>query len=214
MRNEVTGSRAPLGTVYRPSCTRGTRAADVRDPLKRPRRWVVERLPSFPSWLHRSRRLLVRRTKLERAYLALVRLACALLCFQQCDHVRVNLVSPAWSGQYSMGAKSSYRRFEAEVSDKVESAAGQREHRRVSLGGLCLEGHQLGGRDPAILRHLRFLTAAQLTARGAQPRRCRSPQRGGSRQRHARSRQCGCAGLAPAGNRQAADRDAHPWSAG
>jgi putative transposase len=58
--------------------------AGARDPLKRPRRWVVERLH---SWLNRSRRLLVRWKKLERAYVAFVQLACALLCFQQCDRL-------------------------------------------------------------------------------------------------------------------------------
>jgi putative transposase len=67
-------------------------AAASCDPVKRPRRWVVERLH---SWLNRSRRLLVRWEKLERTYLAFVHLACALLCFQQCDHVRVSLVSAA-----------------------------------------------------------------------------------------------------------------------
>jgi putative transposase len=39
--------------------------AGSADPLKRPRRWVVERLH---SWLNRSRRLLVRQEKLERTY--------------------------------------------------------------------------------------------------------------------------------------------------
>jgi putative transposase len=60
------------------------------DPQKRPRRWVVERLH---SWLNRSRGLLVRWEKLERTYFAFVQLACALLCFQQCDRVRATLVS-------------------------------------------------------------------------------------------------------------------------
>jgi putative transposase len=55
------------------------------DPLKRPRRWVVERLH---SWLNRSRRLLVRWEKLARTYLAFLQLACALCCFQQCDRLR------------------------------------------------------------------------------------------------------------------------------
>jgi putative transposase len=63
---------------------RGEDRANARspDPAKRPRRWVVERLH---SWLNRSRRLLVRWEKLERTYLAFVQLACALLCFRQCD---------------------------------------------------------------------------------------------------------------------------------
>jgi putative transposase len=64
--------------------------AASRDPLKRPRRWVVERLH---SWLNRSRRLLVRWEKLERTYLAFVHLACALLCFQQCDRFKAAPVS-------------------------------------------------------------------------------------------------------------------------
>jgi len=55
------------------------------DPLKRPRRWVVERLH---SWLNRSRRLLVRWEQLERTYEAFLHLAGALLGFQQCDRVR------------------------------------------------------------------------------------------------------------------------------
>jgi putative transposase len=59
--------------------------AGSTDPLKRPRRWVVERLH---SWLNRSRRLLVRWEKLERTYDAFLHLACALLCFQQCDRLR------------------------------------------------------------------------------------------------------------------------------
>jgi putative transposase len=59
--------------------------AGSSDPLKRPRRWVVERLY---SWLNRSRRLLVRWEKLEHTYKAFLQLACALLCFQQCDRFR------------------------------------------------------------------------------------------------------------------------------
>ena len=59
--------------------------AGSSDPLKRPRRWVVERLH---SWLNRSRRLLVRWEKLDRTYEAFLHLACALLCFQQCDRFR------------------------------------------------------------------------------------------------------------------------------
>lgn len=58
------------------------------DPANRPRRWVVERLH---SWLNRSRRLLVRWEKLERTYHAFLHLACALLCFQQCDRYRATL---------------------------------------------------------------------------------------------------------------------------
>jgi putative transposase len=59
---------------------RGEERAHARsaDPVKKPRRWVVERLH---SWLNRSRRLLVRWEKLERTHLAFVHLACALLCF-------------------------------------------------------------------------------------------------------------------------------------
>ena len=56
--------------------------AGSRDPAKRPRRWVVERLH---SWLNRSRRLLVRWEKRQDTYEAFLHLACALLCFQQCD---------------------------------------------------------------------------------------------------------------------------------
>src|SRR5947209_10040257 len=52
------------------------------DPTKKPRRWVVERLH---SWLNRSRRILVRWEKLTETYEAFLHLACALLCFRQCD---------------------------------------------------------------------------------------------------------------------------------
>jgi putative transposase len=64
--------------------------AGSADPLKQPRRWVVERLH---SWLNRSRRLLVRWEKLQRTYEAFVHLACALLCFQQCDRLKTLSVS-------------------------------------------------------------------------------------------------------------------------
>jgi putative transposase len=53
---------------------------------KEPRRWVVERL--F-SWLNRSRRLLIRWEKLSAPYEAFLKLACALICFQQCDRLSV-----------------------------------------------------------------------------------------------------------------------------
>jgi putative transposase len=71
---------------------RGEDRAHARslDPTKRPRRWVVERLH---SWLNRSRRLLVRWEKRRDTYEAFVHLACALLCFQQCDRVKAALVS-------------------------------------------------------------------------------------------------------------------------
>jgi putative transposase len=71
---------------------RGEDRANARslDPAKRPRRWVVERLH---SWLNRSRRLLVRWEKLQQTYEAFIHLACALLCFQQCDRVKAHLVS-------------------------------------------------------------------------------------------------------------------------
>jgi putative transposase len=71
---------------------RGEDRANARstDPLKRPRRWVVERLH---SWLNRSRRLLVRWEKLAQTYTAFLHLACALLCFRQCDRVKACLVS-------------------------------------------------------------------------------------------------------------------------
>lgn len=72
--------------------TRGEERLDAaaRDPLRRPRRWVVERLH---SWLNRSRRLLVRWEKLAHTDTAFVHLACALLCFQQCDRIKATLVS-------------------------------------------------------------------------------------------------------------------------
>lgn len=58
------------------------------DPSKKPRRWVVERLH---SWLNRSRRLLVRWEKGTHTYEAFLHLACALLCFQQCDRAQAVL---------------------------------------------------------------------------------------------------------------------------
>jgi len=70
---------------------RGEEAANARslDPLKTPRRWVVERLH---SWLNRSRRLLVRWEKRHDTYQAFLHFACALICFQQCDrHARLLL---------------------------------------------------------------------------------------------------------------------------
>jgi putative transposase len=60
--------------------------ANSLEATKQPRRWVVERL--F-SWLNRSRRLLIRWEKLSAPYEAFLKLACALICFQQCDHLSV-----------------------------------------------------------------------------------------------------------------------------
>jgi putative transposase len=66
---------------------RGEDKAQARstDPTKKPRRWVVERLH---SWLNRSRRLLVRWEKFTQTYEAFLHLACALLCFRQCDRAQ------------------------------------------------------------------------------------------------------------------------------
>ena len=58
------------------------------DPTKKPRRWVVERLH---SWLNRSRRLLVRWENYPQTYEAFLHLACALLCFRQCDRAQASL---------------------------------------------------------------------------------------------------------------------------
>ncbi len=71
---------------------RGEDAANARstDPTTTPRRWVVERVH---SWLNRSRRLLVRWEKRKDTYLAFLQLACALICFQQCDRVLAARVS-------------------------------------------------------------------------------------------------------------------------
>ena len=60
--------------------------ANQLEATKQPRRWVVERL--F-SWLNRSRRLLIRWEKLAAPYEAFLKLACALMCFQQCDRLSV-----------------------------------------------------------------------------------------------------------------------------
>jgi putative transposase len=71
---------------------RGEDVANARslDPLKTPRRWVVERLH---SWLNRSRRLLVRWEKRHDTYEAFLHFACALICFQQCDRQARSLFS-------------------------------------------------------------------------------------------------------------------------
>jgi putative transposase len=61
--------------------------ANSLETTKHPRRWVVERL--F-SWLNRWRRLLIRWEKLGQTYEAFLRLACALICFQHCDHLQVS----------------------------------------------------------------------------------------------------------------------------
>jgi putative transposase len=60
--------------------------ASSLEATKQPRRWVVERL--F-SWLNRSRRLLIRWEKLSAPYEAFLKLACALICFHQCDRLSV-----------------------------------------------------------------------------------------------------------------------------
>lgn len=60
--------------------------ANSLEATKQPRRWVVERL--F-SWLNRSRRLLIRWEKLAAPYEAFLKLACALICFHQCDRLSV-----------------------------------------------------------------------------------------------------------------------------
>ncbi len=54
--------------------------AAERQPGKRPRSFVVERLH---AWLNRNRRLIIRWDKLPRSYLAFLCLANALICFQQ-----------------------------------------------------------------------------------------------------------------------------------
>lgn len=61
--------------------------ANSLEATKQPKRWVVERL--F-SWLNRSRRLLIRWEKLAAPYQAFLQLACALICFQQCDRLSVS----------------------------------------------------------------------------------------------------------------------------
>jgi len=60
--------------------------ANALEATKQPRRWVVERL--F-SWLNRSRRLLIHWEKLAAPYEAFLKLACALICFHQCDRLSV-----------------------------------------------------------------------------------------------------------------------------
>ena len=60
--------------------------ANALEATRQPRRWVVERL--F-SWLNRSRRLLIRWEKISAPYEAFLKLACALICFHQCDRLSV-----------------------------------------------------------------------------------------------------------------------------
>jgi putative transposase len=50
-----------------------------RDPNKKARRWVVERTH---SWLNRFRKILVRFEKTDLAYLGLLQLACAMICWR------------------------------------------------------------------------------------------------------------------------------------
>jgi putative transposase len=61
-----------------------------RQPGKKPRRWMVERLH---AWLNHFRRILVRWDKFSHCYLTLLCLANALICFQQCDRLRSLSVS-------------------------------------------------------------------------------------------------------------------------
>jgi putative transposase len=73
----------------RAAAAEARRQAEATDPTWRPRRWVVERLH---SWLNRSRRLVIRWEKLKCSYTGFLHLACALLCFQQCDRYRASVV--------------------------------------------------------------------------------------------------------------------------
>jgi putative transposase len=60
--------------------------ANSLEPTKQPWHWVVERLFSWPN---RSRRLRIRWEKLSAPYEAFLKLACALICFYQSDHLLV-----------------------------------------------------------------------------------------------------------------------------
>lgn len=74
---------------YQEALAQGAEQETKGNPLestKKPRRWVVEWL--F-SWLNRSRRLLIRWEKRSEPYEAFLKLACALICFQHCDHLLV-----------------------------------------------------------------------------------------------------------------------------
>lgn len=55
------------------------RLIKYRYPDSKPRRWVVERTH---SWLNRFRKLLVSFEKTEASYIALLQLACALICWR------------------------------------------------------------------------------------------------------------------------------------
>lgn len=65
-------------------------ASSTLESTKQPRRWVVERLH---SWLHRSRRFLIRWETLDFTSQAFLHLACGLICFQHGDRFRSLQVS-------------------------------------------------------------------------------------------------------------------------
>jgi putative transposase len=79
-----TGERAHQAVVrrgYTPHVkTRGQEREEKRHiPGYRARRWVVE---ACHSWLNRFRKILVRYEKTDLSYLALLSLACAIICWR------------------------------------------------------------------------------------------------------------------------------------
>jgi putative transposase len=75
-------SNAVLGRDYKPHIKQ--RREEAHDKLSSPgfraRRWVVERTH---SWINRFRKLLVGFEKTEASYVALLSLACAIICWRQ-----------------------------------------------------------------------------------------------------------------------------------
>ncbi len=80
--DNMTGAQAALDAGYVPHIRRiGEEKKDTAGEKTHPaRRWVVERTL---AWLSRLRGLLVRYDKLAECYLAMVKLACALLWFRR-----------------------------------------------------------------------------------------------------------------------------------
>lgn len=73
--------RAVVGRGYTPHIkTRGEEREEKRCiPGYRARRWVVE---ACHSWLNRFRKILVRFEKTDPSYVALLSLACAIICWR------------------------------------------------------------------------------------------------------------------------------------
>lgn len=63
--------------------SRGEEIEDLKNhPVKKPRRWVVERTH---SWLNRFRAILIRWNKKSQNYLALIHFACAMIIYKKLE---------------------------------------------------------------------------------------------------------------------------------